>query len=287
MCRFVAYLGKDPLILETILEKPENSLVRQSRQARESKLALNADGFGIGWYNHAISPEPGTFKSVQPAWNDLNLRHLSRKLESTCFIGHVRASTVGDVGMVNCHPFAYDSYLFVHNGTIRGFEPIRRRVVNMLSEKSYESIRGQTDSEHFLALMMDTLELFPKPHGLVEWGQAFVIALKKIISLKGTTQPEQYTRLNTVLTDGKKLLTTRYASPGHTPLSLYYALGDGITVTEQGEFLIPNASGKSPRAIVIASEPMGSHTDAWHEVPDGQMMMVTKNLDISFKPITL
>jgi len=286
LCRFVVYFGKDPVIINDILEKPENSLIRQSRKARGGTSGLNADGFGIGWYNPAISPEPGTFKSVQPAWNDQNLKHLATKISASCFVGHVRASTVGDVNMLNCHPFAYDSYLFVHNGTIRGFDHIRRKLVNMLSEKAYEGIKGQTDSEHFLALIMDTLALFPEPHTLDHWSQAFTIALKKIANLQAAEGAHDYSRLNTVLTDGTKLIATRYASESHETLCLYYALGDHVA-TEQGQHqkMVPQQKGRKPRALLIASEPLNDYADSWKEIPSGTILQVTADLELSFHAI--
>jgi predicted glutamine amidotransferase len=49
MCRWLAYAGP-PLHLDSLIVRPENSLVGQSRGAQETKSAINADGFGIGWY---------------------------------------------------------------------------------------------------------------------------------------------------------------------------------------------------------------------------------------------
>ena len=66
MCRFVAYLGKRPVLLDSILDAPENSLISQSRHAREGLYGLNADGFGIAWYQHSVDNLPAVFKSILP-----------------------------------------------------------------------------------------------------------------------------------------------------------------------------------------------------------------------------
>ncbi len=55
MCRWLAYSGP-PIFLDTVLFKPENSLIRQSLQARESRSVTNGDGFGVGWYGHHDKP---------------------------------------------------------------------------------------------------------------------------------------------------------------------------------------------------------------------------------------
>ena len=111
MCRLIGYRGKTSISLSELIEKPENSLIKQSLETKLGKKGINADGFGISWYNQDIDNTPGIFKSTQPAWNDNNLKHLCNKLLSNCFLGHVRASTVGDVTINNCHPFSYKNIL--------------------------------------------------------------------------------------------------------------------------------------------------------------------------------
>jgi len=71
MCRWIAYSG-EPIFLEELIAKPENSLLTQSLHAREAKVETNGDGFGFGWYAHR--DEPGHYREVLPAWNDENLR---------------------------------------------------------------------------------------------------------------------------------------------------------------------------------------------------------------------
>ncbi len=78
MCRFVAYLGK-PIVVDELLLKPTNSLVHQSYDAGEMSVALNGDGFGLGYYVHHISERPGLFRSITPAWNNRNLLYSSFK----------------------------------------------------------------------------------------------------------------------------------------------------------------------------------------------------------------
>ena len=57
------------------LYTPANSLVDQSLHSRLGAETTNGDGFGVGWYGaHAT---PGVFRSIEPAWNDRNLRELA------------------------------------------------------------------------------------------------------------------------------------------------------------------------------------------------------------------
>ena len=62
MCRLTAYLGK-PILAADLVTRPSRSVIRQSFDARERAGgsgsavyeigALNADGFGLGWYTDA------------------------------------------------------------------------------------------------------------------------------------------------------------------------------------------------------------------------------------------
>src|SRR5215218_1148781 len=75
MCRWLAYSGS-PILLEELLYKPEHSLIDQSLHARLGVETTNGDGFGVGWYD-ANAYAPAIFRSVEPAWNDRNLREVA------------------------------------------------------------------------------------------------------------------------------------------------------------------------------------------------------------------
>lgn len=285
MCRFVAYLGKKPVVLNEIIDFPENSLINQSRRAREGNFGLNADGFGIGWYDHMIDDEPGIYKSIQPAWNDSNLKHIAAKVRSTCFLGHVRASTIGDVSTANSHPFYYNQFSFVHNGTIQGIDLIRRQLLNSLSDQRFRLLKGQTDSELFFALLMDILYCKTHQFDLDTIARSFLDAIEKINYLK-KDKPQDITRLNTVLTDGKKLIATRYISNvEQKSLSLYYAVGDYIDTTKRQGIMCQ--SYHSTGALLIASEPLTDSAKEWNEIPLNHMLLVDEKLNINIKPMGL
>ena len=51
MCRFTAYSGKKSYFLDEVLINPSNSLLNQSLHPKESRHHINADGFGVSWFN--------------------------------------------------------------------------------------------------------------------------------------------------------------------------------------------------------------------------------------------
>ena len=115
MCRWLAYSGST-ILLERALYSPAHSFIDQSLHSRLGAETTNGDGFGIGWYDEA--PVPGVFRSVEPAWNDQNLRELASHVSSGLFFAHVRAAIGSPVQQTNCHPFRHGRWLWMHNGFV-------------------------------------------------------------------------------------------------------------------------------------------------------------------------
>jgi predicted glutamine amidotransferase len=99
MCRWLAYSGS-PILLEELLYKPEHCLIDQSLHARLGVETTNGDGFGVGWYG-APTDTPAVFRSIEPAWNDRNLREVAGHVEAPLFLAHIRASTGTAVQQTN------------------------------------------------------------------------------------------------------------------------------------------------------------------------------------------
>jgi glutamine amidotransferase len=228
----------DAIALEEIVVRPEHSLLTQSHDADEAKLAVNGDGFGFAWY--ADRPEPGLFRDVLPAWSDGNLPSLCRMIRSPLFMAHVRASTCGETSRVNCHPFNYGKWTFMHNGQIGNFQRVRRALEATLPDALYLRRAGSTDSELiFLLLIAEGLE-----HD-AEGAITRVLALLDGVRRAG----DPPSRLTCVMSVGARLLAFRHASDFKAP-TLY-------TRTEEG----PGRRGQ-----VLASEPLDPAQSGWEPV---------------------
>lgn len=265
MCRFVSYLGTEQILISRLLEQPENSLIKQSKNAKKDSYSINADGFGIAWYNHAVDGEPGVFKSTQPAWNDNNLQHLAQKVASDCFLAHVRASNVGDVSLNNCHPFTYQNYSFAHNGIIRNFNDIKRDLVNKLDRDLFCEINGQTDSEHLFFLIMHYM---PLSSGSLE--ESVIKAFRWVVNHQKSFGEESFSKLNIVISDGVTLLATKFSSKGNESLSLNYCLDD------------PDLFGGAD-GIIVASEELTEISTLWQSVSHNSYVIfdaINKNLKV-------
>ena len=228
----------------------------------------------MAWYDRSVNNCPGVFKSTQPAWNDNNLKHLASKVRSNCFLAHVRASTVGDVVLNNCHPFTHDQYAFVHNGTIRHFENIRRQIIGELDDSLFNEVKAQTDSEHLFFLIMQYLRSSKKTTA----EEAVIQAFSRVVAMQHAEDGGNFSRLNIAMTDGEICIATRYVSKGEESLSLYYAVGKAIDGTDDDNLML---EGKESGAIVVASEPLTDYLEEWHEIPENHYMIA----DSSLKPM--
>lgn len=266
MCRFVAYIGKRPLLLKTLLLEASHSLITQSHSSRETESGVNADGFGVGWYDLTVDETPAVFRSVLPAWNDENLINISRKVKSTCFIGHIRESTVGSIGNSNCHPFAHEKMLFAHNGTINNFKKIKRELINCLDQPLFDQLNGQTDSEHFFLLWLSILYQNGEEITCDAMCRAMVEALRKINALLTARELEPDYRINSVLTTGREMMVTRYISCDKRKAhSLYFS--------------------RMQHGVVVASEQLTDEKDEWKEVPYNHALLIDPELNITTTPL--
>lgn len=281
MCRFVAYLGQEKVVLADIIDKPSHSLLNQSRAAKEDEFRINADGFGIGWYDHSFDELPGLFKSIQPAWNDRNLVYLMAKTRSKCFVAHVRASTVGDVASANCHPFAYQQFLFAHNGTIREFDNIKKYLVELLDQDLFLAIQGQTDSEWLFMLIMQYLRKQPD-QSIQSMGLAMQQAVATINQLQAQHNNKATVKINSVLSNGKEMLITRYVQSQQPlrPLSLYFT-----TLQHQADDKRFKKDTESTCGVLVASEPLDDYADYWQLVNENTMLMIDQGCHIHEQPL--
>jgi predicted glutamine amidotransferase len=274
MCRWIAYAGS-PILLEELLYKPDHSLIDQSLHARLGVETTNGDGFGVGWYG-ANTSIPAVFHSVEPAWNERNLRELASHVESPLFLAHIRASTGTAVQQTNCHPFRHGRWLWVHNGLVRDFPRLKRELAIQVDESLYASIEGSTDSELLFYLAL-TLGLEDDPPGAVE---RMVGLVEEAGRRHGIENPLQMT---IATTDGKSVWAFRYSSEGRSR-SLYYST-DIRTVRE----MYPERQRLqevSDETRIIVSEPIVDLAGAWNEVPESSYGVVREGEDElhPFKP---
>jgi glutamine amidotransferase len=261
------------VLLEELLLKPAHSLIDQSLHSKLGATTTNGDGFGIGWYG--VGDTPGVFHSIEPAWNDRNLKDLSRHLVSPLVFAHIRASTGGAIQQTNCHPFRYGSWLWMHNGLIREFATIKRDLAFAVDPSLYAEIEGSTDSELFFYLAL-TFGLEHDPPTAVERAVGFI---EETGRANGIEHPVQMT---VATTDGSSVWAFRYSSEGNSR-SLFYSTAIETLRAQYPDN--PVLHGLSDETRLVVSEPLGDLVGAWNEVPESSCGIVQEGQD-ELRPFT-
>jgi predicted glutamine amidotransferase len=266
VCRWLAYSGSPVLIKELLLD-PKHSLIDQSLHARLGAETTNGDGFGIGWYG--VGDTPGVFHSIEPAWNDRNLRDLAGHIRSPLVLAHIRASSGSPVQQTNCHPFRHGRWLWMHNGVLRDFPRVKRELVLAVDPSLYPQIEGSTDSETFFFLAL-TLGLEHDPPAAVERAVGLIEATGR---RHGVQQPIQMT---VATTDGTRVWAFRYSSEGQSR-SLFYSTAVSTLRHQYPDN--PVLHGLSDETRIIVSEPLGDLAGAWNEVPESSYGVIQHGQD--------
>jgi len=237
MCRHLAYVGPS-VTLEKLIIKPEHSLRQQAFAPRyQTHGTINADGFGVGWYDRDKRAEPARYRTTRPIWADASFASIAGLVSSNAVLGAVRSASPGmAIEETSTPPFTEGPWLFSHNGFVPGFGAgVGRTLRRKVSETRAHSMAGATDSELLFALVLDRLDAGAPPAD----------ALVAVISL---VEELTTARLNLLLTDGERVAAT--------------ACRNSLFVFDDRQLT---------RAVVIASEPYDDDP-SWEVVEDGSVV---------------
>ena len=243
MCRLAAYVGS-PVSLASVVLDPPHSLYHQSYAPKLQKRGrVNADGFGVGWYEPEVRPEPARYRSVTPIWADASFASFAPVVRTTALLASVRSATPPNpIEPSGVAPFTSGPWLFAHNGLVEGFrhgsdgrEGVRTAMVDLISRSRLAGIDGASDSELIFAFVLDQLDAGATP------AAALRSAVSKIRALAPAC-------LNLILTDGTTLTATVSGE------SLFARSGDGSTT--------------------LASEPLSEET-GWDRLDEGSLVEAT------------
>ncbi|UIP60041.1 class II glutamine amidotransferase [Agromyces marinus] len=267
MCRWLAYSG-EPLRTSAVILDAKHSLVAQSLDSPLGAETVNGDGFGIGWYpvGSEAGTHPAVFHSIEPAWNDDNVRELTRAVESPLFFSHVRAAAGPPIQRTNCHPFRWENWLFMHNGFLAEFSKVARDLAFAIDPSLYPHVRGTTDSEVLFHLAI-TFGLADDPVGALT---AAVDHVERVGREHGILFPVQGT---IAVADGATIWALRYSSQGESR-TLFHSVDvptlrrmypDADRLTEFGD-----------TAHVVVSEPLNDLPGVFVEVPEATIAVLDR-----------
>ncbi|GBG83167.1 hypothetical protein CBR_g36783 [Chara braunii] len=307
----------------------------------------NLDGFGMGWYAGDVDEsdskscsggdggethggkekgqqhvKPLIYKTTKAPKNDEEMHCIAKEEESGCVFAHNRASSAGAKDVMNCHPWSYGRFMWMHNGTIARFTAVRAAMLDEMGPEFAAQIQGKTDSEcafflflHYLALALTrgrSANADEKPFLDAEAATnvrttAAMLAdcmektIKKIAKLVDSVCDEECRKrelssLNFAITDGVSVVGARFRdSRMEPPPSLYYAHGimcqrpDGSL-----KFVEPGCDADQlARAAIISSEPLINKDAAmdlqvdWHLINANHLVVVDEDRDLTVRPISV
>ena len=239
-----------------LLEAPD-SFLQQSRR--------NPDGTGLGSFD--AEGAPLLDKQALPAFKDPAFVREAKTVESAVFVSHIRYATTGDKTYENCHPFSMDGRIFAHNGVLGNVPELAAH----LGEAARAWVKGQTDSEHYMALITQEIrahagDVTAGIAAAVEW----IAAKLPVFSL------------NFLLATPNELWAFRYP------------LGDELYVLERpsgghhGNRHLHYASSRlrvhSPHlasrpAVVVASEPLDD-SPSWRLLRSGELIHIAPDQQV-------
>jgi gamma-glutamyl hercynylcysteine S-oxide hydrolase len=237
MCRHLAYVGP-PVTLEKLIVKPKHSLLQQSFAPRyQTHGTINADGFGVGWYDRDKRVEPARYRTTRQIWADLSFASIAGLVSSNAVLAAVRSASPGmPVEETSTPPFTEGPWLFSHNGFVPGFRSgVGRELRRKVSETRAHGILGATDSELLFALALDRLDAGTPP-------------ADALVSVVDLVEEVTTARLNLLLTDGERIAAT--------------ACRNSLFVFDDRQLT---------GAVVVASEPYDDDA-GWEVVKDGSVV---------------
>jgi glutamine amidotransferase len=305
MCRVLSYLG-NPMSIEELLYKTDNSFIKQSYHPKQMEHLLNLAGFGmVAWDARSHIPRlPFLYKTEKLPFYDTNLHNLAKKITPQCVLAHIRGVSYNSKNVVsnqNVHPFIFEdsNMALAHNGDLFNFDAMKYDLLEYIQEDYQHQIKGTTDSEWIYALFLSQLPVHAEHYKTEDIISAINQTLKIIQRVRHKHNITINSPVNVFISNGDFIAATRFVFDyGWQPLgkepsthsayhSLWYTYGEGYGFYD-GAYRMKAGDKKS--SIIIASEPLTEDMTTWIEVPeytlivarheDGEINIVSQDINI-------
>ena len=238
MCRLTAYAG-EPVSAEALVFGGTHSLLEQSYLPRELLSGhVNADGYGVVWYEGAIPVRAG---GARPIWQDTDLPALLASTRGSTVLAAVRNGTPGIPVESGNQPLVHGRWSFMLNGFVENFRVSHMRGLRAhLPDELYGQLAGASDSETLFLLAV----------AAIQGGASRAGALQSVrdLVLEAVHVEKHTAQLTMVLADGDGIGVLHTGSETATN-SLYFAEGHPL----------------APHGTLLASERLDNH-ESWKPV---------------------
>jgi gamma-glutamyl hercynylcysteine S-oxide hydrolase len=213
---------------------------------------MNADGWGVGWWDPEVRTEPARYRTTTPMWADRSFRSTAAVVRSEAMVAAARSATPPlPIVETSNAPFTTERWLFSLNGYVSGFAgPVGIGLRQAISDERAAGLEGVTDSEVLFGLTLDRIDS----------GHTPAEALADVATSALAVAPA---RLNLLIGDGDSIAAT--------------TVGASLYVLEGGPL--------ARDGVLVASEPLDDDPD-WEQVPDGHLVVANRK-EVEMTPLDL
>ncbi len=224
------------------------------------------DGWGVAYY---VDQTPHLTKSTSTALDDHLFRRVSGVVSSETVIAHIRKATVGDLSVLNAHPFQYGRWVFAHNGDIPEFGDVREALMQEVAPRLRRFVLGDTDSEVIFFMFLSELQRYGelnKNIGLDEAFAAVSATLARVRQICDARPGVAKALVTVLLTNGSTMVAVQGGK------SLFWSTyktrcSDRDSCQSLAlECEAPTQTG-FVNHLIVSSEPLGGE-NVWHELPE-------------------
>ena len=262
--------------------------VHQSLIAAENALALQSERHRDGWgLAHYVGLFPHLIRNDQRAGADALYRELSAVVATRTFVAHIRRATVGNVNVLNCHPFQHGAWTFAHNGEISAYAdnaPLQQRVRALVDERFRRHILGSTDSEVIFHIFLSQLgRMVDDVHhlgvSLEHVKRALARTVDTVVEV-AEDLPDRPCKLSFVLTNGNVLVGYRRLC--ELSFSTHKTrCGERDTCVAYDEMRCEReVTDGMVKHLIVASEQIGTE-NVWSELDDGEFVSVDHGMNLT------
>jgi len=265
MCRLFGFRSVIPSQVHRSLVAADNALGVQSDR--------HPDGWGVAFY---VDGAPHITRSPAAAVEDHLFHRVSGVVSSETVLAHVRKATVGDLSVLNCHPFQYGRWVFAHNGDIPRFHQAwRRALLGEVAPRLRRYILGETDSEVVFFVFLTRLEQrgrLDKPFTVDDAMDALGSTIEMIRDVCGPLEEEEEALLTCIATDGDTMVAHQGGKELFWSTHKTRCADRDACPSLSPECEAPSESGYVNH-LIFSSEPLLGE-NVWNEMASGDLVGV-------------
>ena len=241
--------------------------------------------WGLGYYSRGeLLQRSEPKKEGAP----LDISAVTQGLRADLIFMHTRNATVGQVRRENVHPFRFKEWLFAHNGTIRGFEDIKGKLLDVMPSFIRRNVKGDTDSEHvfhlFISFLYDAGMLSRPDAGIAAIGDAMVrtfATVDEFANIAGEVpSPSSF-----IVSDGYSFVA------GSRNIPVDYTVIDGIAdcavcrkSVRPGEAVPSLVNHNALKAVIVRSAGGAEPPPSFSRLKNNTLLMVSRKQEVVVRP---